>query len=437
MRLSKMKLTMVLVFLLIFTCTFTSAVYSDSPNGWKGYGLFNISNPKVTIMKEDVNIELTKDKLHLNAEYVIRNTTNIEAKVTLGVPANGIERLSLMEKGYFIKWKKRSLESLQYEFDIDNQLPQENYWYVFNVTLNPAEARVLSISMDAAQQYDSKGVYTVGYFADRKLGYSNKAEKSTIYIKVKDFEPYNILSVKGLDPNDMGKRGEISLEGNESSIEAISIQHKAVFDQAIDRLMRSPMYKSREIALAFQDKNYDKASSLCDEYLKNPNDEQISKEQISLIKAESLRRLYKYERYLEIVEHMDYTKLYPAELKNKVYLDRVNVYHALGNSDKTISLSKELAQQTDEGTEYLMAWLEGNGYFNISEEDKANLEKENKDKEQASGQPGAIVLHWYRVIIGFPYTPYIMFTAGLLTGLLIRSGNAKRKKRKSMYVYRM
>lgn len=437
MRLCNIKFVVVLVLLLIFSLTFTSAVYSDSPNGWKGYGLYNINNAKITLMNEDVNIELTNNKLHFNGEYVIRNTTNAETRVTLGMPASGIENISMMEKGYFIKWKKRSLESLQYEYNLNNQLPQEDYWYAFNITLNPAETRVITISMDAAQQFDSKGVYTVGYFGDRKLGFSNKVEKSSLYIKINNFEPYNILSVKGFNPNEIGKKGEILIEADESNIEAVSIQHKAVMEQAVDKLMRSPMRIPREIALTFLDKNYDKASSLCDEYLKHPSDDQISKEQISFIKAESLRRLYKFERYLEIAEAMDYSKLYPQELKNKIYLDRTNVYLTQRNEEKINNLSKELYLQTDDSTEYLTAWMEGNGYFNLSGAEKDMLSKDKPDEAQASGKPVAMIKHWYYDVMNFPYTPVIIFAAGLIIGLIFRIGTSKRKRKHSMYIYRM
>lgn len=437
MRLGKIQLIMVIAILMILMLAFTSAVYSDSQNGWKGYGLFNINNSKITIMSEDASIELTNDKLNFNGEYVIRNTTNNAIKVYLGMPANGIEKISMMEKGYYIKWKKRSLESLQYEFKIENQLPQEEYWYVFSLSLNPTETRVINVSMDAAQQFNTQGIYSVSYFGDRRLGFSNKAEKSSLYMKVNGFEPYNILSVKGLDPDEIGKNGEIFIETDEKSMETITLQHKDILSQAIDKLMRSPMYKAREIALTFLDKDYDKVSSLCDEYLKNPTDNQISKEQIYFIKAESLRRLYKPERYLEIVETMDYSKLYPVELKNKVYLDRVNLYRAQQNKEKIDSLSKELYQQTDDSSEFIAAWLEDNGYFNLSDTDKAKLINDKLEEVEASGQPIDILKKWYYSIVSIPYTPVIIFAAGLLIGLLIRKGTTRKKRKRSMYIYRM
>lgn len=437
MRLSKMKFILVIVILSAFTLTFTSAVYSDSQNGWKGYGLFNINNSKITILSEDVSINLQSDKLQFSGEYVIRNTTNNEIKVSLGMPSNGIERISMMENGYYIKWKKRSIESLQNEFKIENQLPQENFWYVFNLELNPAETRLISVKLDAIQQSDAEGIYTAGYFSDRKQGFSNKVEKSSLYLKVNGFEPYNIISVKGLEPYELGRKGEIYIETDEKSLEAIEIKHKATVTQALDKLMGSPMHKTREIALAFLDKNYDRASNLCDEYIKNPNDEQVSTEQVSFIKAESLRRLQKYERYLELVETMDYSKLYPAELKNKIYMDRLDVYRIQQNQEKIDNLSKLMDQQTDDSSVFLTAWLRGSGFFELLEQDKAQIIKDRENDNQPANKTLAMLEKWYFDVITIPYTPAVIFLAGILTGLLIRRGTSRKKKRKSMYIYRM
>jgi hypothetical protein len=44
---------------------------------------------------------------------------------------------------------------------------------------------------------------------------------------------------------------------------------------------------------------------------------------------------------------------------------------------------------------------------------------------------------WYFDVISIPYTPIIIFALGLVTGLLITRGRARRRKKKSMYIYRM
>lgn len=436
MRLSNIKFSTVLIFTLILTLTFTSAVYSDSKNGWKGYGLYNINNSEIEILQESISVELQNDKLKLDGEYVIRNLTNSEIRVSLGMPMNGIGNISMMENGYNIKWRKRSLEGLQYEFKAADKLPQEAYWYVFNLDLNPQETRIISLKLDAAQQLDEEGVYSFRYFGDRKLGFSNQVEKSALYMKIENFEPYNILSLKGIDTSIIGKNGELLIETNEENIEEIEIRHKDLTAQAIDKLSKSSKSMPREIALAFTKKNYDRAIYLCDEYIKNPNDAKVTNEQILFIKAESLRRQQQYEKYLQLIEAMDYSKLYPVELKNKIYMDRVLVYLQEKEQAKLEGLLNEINQLTDESSGFMTAWLESNGYITPSNADDEKPLEDNKDKTQISEKPSNIVIKYYNMIMDFPYTPVIIFLVGVLCGLFLRKKTTRRRRKNSLYLYR-
>lgn len=436
MQLSKFKFLFAIAFIGVFSLIFTSAVYSDSQNGWKGYGLYNLSNSKIEVLQEDSSIEIENNKLQYNGEFVIKNTTNAETRVTLGVSASGVEKISMQDKGSYVKWKKRSIESLQNEYKLENQLPQENYWYVFNITLNPAETRIINVNINAVQLLDEQGTYTISYFGDRKMGFPNNAEKSSLYIEMNGFESYNILSLKGLNPTDISKKGEILVQTDESNMEAITIKYKNVEQQAVDKLLKSPMQKVREIALTYSDKNYEKVTALCDAYMKNPSDKDISSEQIQFIKAESLRKLNKLDKYLELAETIDYSRLYPAELRNKIYLDRLDIYIEQQSQDKIDNLSKELYLLSEESTEFLTAWMEDHGYFDISEPVSEDL-NENKAEVQSSGQTAEIIKKWYGQIISMPYTPLAIFLFGLVLGLLLRKPPRSRRRRSSRYIYRM
>ncbi|MGB7605010.1 MAG: hypothetical protein WBL93_06005 [Lutisporaceae bacterium] len=436
MRLSNIKFPIVLIFVLVLVLTFTLSVYSDSNDGWKGYGLYNINDSKIEILQENISVELQNDKLKLAGEFVIRNMTNSKIRVILGMPISGIENMSMMENGYNIKWRKRSLEGLQNEFKVQDKLPQEDYWYVFYLDLNPEETRIVNLKLDAAQQLNEEGAYAVSYFGDRKLGFSNQVEKSTLYIKIANFEPYNILSLKGIDPSNIGKNGEILIETDEENMEEIGIRHEDLTAKAIDKLSKSSKSRPREIASAFIKKNYDRAVYLCDEYIKNPNDEKITNEQILFVKAESLRRQHQYENYLQLVETMDYSKLYPVELKNKIYLDRADVYLEEKEQDKFAGLLKEIYLLTDESSELLTAWMEDNGYKVPSDVDNEKPTEDNKDNTQISEKPTTLVVKYYNKIMDFPYTPVIIFLVGVLCGLFLRKATTRKKRKSSMYLYR-
>ncbi len=435
MRLSNIKFTLVLSIVLVLVLIFTSTVYSDSNDGWKGHGLYNVNDSKIEILQEDVKVELQGSKLKLDGEFIIRNMTKDKARVVLGMPINGIESISMMENGYNIKWRKRSLEGLQNEFKVTDKLPKEDFWYVFYLDLNAEETRIVNLKLDAAQQLDEEGTYSVSYFGDRETDFSNQVEKSSLYIKINDFEPYNILSVKGIDPSNIGKNGEILIETDQENIEEVGIRYKDLTAQAINKLSKSSKSRPREIASAFIKKNYDRAVYLCDEYIKNPSDEKIANEQILFVKAESLRKQQKYEEYLQIIEAMDYSELYPLELKNKIYLDSIEVYSEEKDQAKLEGLLKEIYQMTDESTELLTVWMENNGYSIPSAVDNKKPIEDNKDKTQNSEQPTSLVVKYYDKIMDFPYTPAIIFLVGVLCGLFLRRTTTRKRRKNSRYLY--
>lgn len=433
MQISKIK---ILILVLVLSLSFASSVAADTTDSWKGYGLYNINDSKVTILNEDVNIEMVKDRLIYNGEFLIRNYSNAVTKATFGMPVQGIDSISLLEKSTAIKWKKRSFASLQNEFGMENRIPKEEYWYVFSLTLNPGETKLLNINLEAVQQKEEKYSYTFTYYNDRKLGFSNQTEKTSLYIGISDFQPYNVLSVQGIDPGLMGVKGDILIKTAEENTDTVAIKYMDVTKALVDKLQASAMYKPREIALAFLGKNYNKASSLCDEYLKNPIDSEISHEEILFIKGESLRRLQNYDKYLSIVETMDYSKLYPLELKNKILLDRMTIYLEQQSSNKLISLYSELEKDTSESTQVLKAWIKNSSIYGASQ---LNTDVIKQVEEEASmpEQNDLKLMQLYEKAMDFKYTPVIIFTAGLLLGLTIRMFRFKKKRKKSNYIYRM
>lgn len=435
MQLSKTKLIIATVLALVLILG--TVAYADPEDGWKGYGLNIISGSKISIISEDVSIELQKDRLAYDGEFLIRNYSNSAVRAVLGIPVQGIDAVSITEKNSSIKWKKRSLTSLHNEFNVENLIPQEDYWYVFNLNLIPGETKLLNIELEAAQLQEESGSYSFTYFNDRKPEFSNQVEKSSLYIRFSAFEPYNIIALQGVDPDRIGVKGDILLRTQAEDADAVAIKYMDVTQAVMNRLLSSAMHKPREIALAFTGKNYSKASTLCDEYMNSLSDSQISQEEIQFVKAESLRRLRNYDKYLSIVEAMDYSKLYPSELKSKIYMDRMSIYIEQQNQEKLAGLYKELEQDTSESTQLLKTWIGSSGIFDTVQVNRDNIFQQIQQSEQKPEQYSSKFGYWYSAAINYRYTPIILFSSGLLLGLLLKKLSFKRKRKKSMYIYRM
>lgn len=435
MQLNKIKI--LVIFVLVLSVSFASVVYSDTADGWKGYGLYNINDSKITMLNEDVNIELQNGRLAYTGEFLIKNFSSTVVKATVGMPVQGIDKITLLEKNTVMKWKKRSFISMQNEFGVENRIPKEEFWYVFNITLNPGETKLLNMDLEAVQLKEEDGSYTFTYYNDRKLGFSNQMEKTSLYIRMANFQPYNVLAVQGFDPGLMGVKGDVILKTTEDDTNIVAIKYMDTTKALTDKFQGSALYKPKEIAQVFLSKNYNKASTLCDEYLKNPIDSSITQEEILFIKAESMRRLQNYDKYLSIVENMDYSKLYPIELRNKIQMDRMTVYMEQKNNDKLLSLYNELEQDTSEGAQILKTWIKNSSIYGTSLLSKDNLIEEIKKEENSTMGNSTKFEQLYEKSMDYKYTPIIIFAVGLLLGLILRMFKSKKRRKKSNYIYRM
>jgi hypothetical protein len=425
---------MFLVFILMMTMS--AAVFADPMEGWKGYGLYPIGGTGVTIVREEVSISTHMDKLSYSSKITIRNNGTGNVKAAIGMPVQGIEKIDLNEKNTKYKYKKRTIGSLQNEFNIQDRLPQEESWYVFTIALKGGETKLLDLSFDTVTQEDEQNTYSFTYFNDRNLGFFNHADKSSLYIDISNFKPYNLIELEGLNAGQIGIKGDAFIKKNSSNVSTVYIKYTDIDKAALGKLQVSAMYKTKDIASNFLADNYSKAIMLCDEYAQNPLDSQISAEQIQYIKAESQRRLGYEDKYLTAVENMDYSRLYPSELKYKILYDRMNLYIENQQKEKLVAAYKELEEDASPHAKYLVDWMNSHTVFNPADNKIQNVFNPLQGDGSSNTARASKLQQIYKQVMDYSYTPYILFAAGIILGLLLKRGRAKKKRRKSMYLFR-
>lgn len=425
-----------IVSIFILVLMMSTAVFADTAESWKGYGLYNIGGTGVSIISEDVNLSADMDKLSYSSEIIIRNTGTANVKAVIGMPAPGIEKITLNERNTNYKYKKRTYGSLQNEFNIQGRLPQEESWYVYTINLTGGETKLLNLSFDTTAQSDEQNAYSFIYFNDRNLGFSNQADKSSLYIDISKFKPYNILELEGLNAGQIGIKGQAFVKKNSSNVSTIYFKYTDIDKAALSKLQVSAMYKPKDIASNFLAANYSKAITLCDEYSQNPLDSQISTEQIHYIKAESQRKLQITDKYLTAVENMDYSKLYPSELKYKILFDRMNIYMEKQEQEKLSAIYKELEEDSTPNAKYLLEWINNSAlYYPVDSKTESVFNQLQGDTKENAVKLSKIE-QIYQMAMDFRYTPFILFAVGLLLGLLLKKGSVKKKRKKSMYLFR-
>ncbi len=115
----------------------------------------------------------------------------------------------------------------------------------------------------------------------------------------------------------------------------------------------------------------------------------------------------------------------------------MTIYIEQQSNDKLLSLHDELAQDTSESTQLLKKWIENSSIYGASQLNKDNLIEQIQKEEKNIENKNSKLKQWYNKVMEFKYTPIIIFVAGFLLGLSLRMFRFKKKRKKSMYVYRM
>ncbi len=425
-----------IVSIFILILMLSTVVFADTAESWKGYGLYNIGGTGISIVSEDVSISADMDKLSYNSEITIRNTGTANAKAVIGMPVQGIEKITLNERNTNYKYKKRTYGSLQNEFNIQGRLPQEESWYVYTINLTGGETKLLHLNFDTFSQSDEQNANSFIYFNDRNLGFSNQADKSSLYIDISNFKPYNLLELEGLNAGQFGIKGDALIKKNASDVSTVYLKYTDIDKAALSKLQASAMYKPKDIASNFLAANYSKTITLCDEYTQNPLDSQVSTEQIQYIKAESERKLQYTDKYLAAVESMDYSKLYPAELKYKILFDRINIYMEKKDQQKLAAVNKMLEEDSAPNAKYLLDWINNSTlYYPIDSKTESVFNQIQGDTGEKAVKLSKVE-QVFKEAMEYKYTPFILFATGLLLGLILKNGRVKKKRKKSMYLFR-
>jgi hypothetical protein len=144
------------------------------------------------------------------------------------------------------------------------------------------------------------------------------------------------------------------------------------------------------------------------------------------------------QEYISAVEQLDITKLYPGRIRYKVLTDRIEAYDSIGNDEGMDMILKELIPEIQSGYPYLYHWMNKKGY-KLKEPEKETVDivtHTDKIANEDSGKGFDILgasLAFFTSVIESRWTYVII---GFLLGFLIGRLTKKRKKNKSVYLFR-
>ncbi len=428
-----------LIFTFLIVIMSAAVTYADSTDtGWKGYGPYNLGKSEVSITNELDNVTINGGNVIAVYEYTIKNNSGKNITVNFGYPDNGIYKFSVNDGSKFLSYKTRDTSYLKSNYGVQNLQAPDGRWYLFNMVFTPDQTRTIKVSIEAEMKKAENNTYGLNFFKDRSYSYAIPSEKVKLNLKFAGFKPYDIFELEGIRPEQVSAEGAIELSYSGSYGSGVSINYQPVDKMAAARLNTSAYKKPKAIYKAFNSKQYDEASTLCDEYINSPSDKNLSLEQVKYIKAESSRLKGNSEEYTSLIELLDLSKLYPGRMKYKVMLDKLEAYDAMNNDEAINKILKELLPETQQSYPYLYYWLNQNGY-KLTENQQPNADiatHSNSTVKSNSGKGFDILGAALKFLTAIRESKWTYTILGLLVGFILGRITKRSKKHKSVYLFR-
>ncbi len=425
------------VFSLLLAIISAVVVFADNTDaGWKGYGLYNFNRAGIVIDYESVNVIINGDNASAVYEYTIKCNSDKNTVVNFGYPDNGITKFTVNDGNKFINYKTRNKLYLKNNYKAENIQVSEDLWFLFNMTFSPGQTQKIKVTIESRIKKDNNDTYPLSFFNDRNYPYVVSGDNISLAIVLDNFRPYNVIELIGLNQEDISDKGEIRISYDNGYGRGISIRYQPVDKMVLDKLNTSPYKKPKAIARAFSEGNYNEALKLCNEYISAPADSSLNIEQLEYIKAECLRLLNNIGDYLNIVDNLDTTMLYPSRIRYKILIDKMEIYNAAGDNDSINKILKQLIPEIRQSYPYLNSWMKNNGY-EIRETEQEPQAAAHRTDNPVKSPKGFDVLG---ALISFITTAresrWLYVIVGFLIGFIAGRKVKRKKKERSVYLFR-
>lgn len=157
-----------LVFMLLILLLCATSIYGDNTDsGWKGYGLYNLSESGITVTNESDTVKISGSNLEASYEYRVSNDSGKEIVASLGIPDDGISKFGIYDGSKYLRYWKRSDAYVKDNYDLKNLQDNKNGWYIFNMVFSPGQSRTIKVSISAEMKKAENDTYGIGIFKDR------------------------------------------------------------------------------------------------------------------------------------------------------------------------------------------------------------------------------------------------------------------------------
>lgn len=433
------KITRLLIITVLIIAFIVSPAYADNMDtGWKGYGLYNLNKSEVTISNESDNVSIDGKNVNAVYEYTIKSNSQRDISVNFGIPDNGIVKFSVHDGIKYLNYKTRNASYLKNTYGAVNLQTPDVRWYLFTMVFTPGQTRTIKVSIEAEMLKEENDTYGLSFFKDRNYSYAINSEKTLITLKLAGFKPYYIFELKGINEESISEDGAVTLSYSGDYGNGAFMRYQNVDKMALDSLGKSAYNKPKDIVKAFNDKKYSDAIMLCNEYLNAPTDSSLNIEQVKYVKAECIRQSGNSEEYLSSLEQINISQLYPGRIRYKILHDKLKAYADTKNNEGMNMILKDLIPETKMSYPYLYHWLDKNGYKLVADDQAAeDITPPVDNKGSATKNRGFDILGMAIKFFNFvAQSRWTYVFLGFLAGFIIGRLTKRKKKSKSVYLFR-
>jgi hypothetical protein len=433
------KITRALILTVLLMAVSVESAYADSSDtGWKGYGLYNLNKSDVNVSLESDYIVIDGESVNAKYEYTIVSNDSKDIAVNFGIPDNGIIKFSVHDGSKYLSYKTRNAAYLKNNYGAVNLQTPDVRWYLFTMVFKPGQTRTIKVSIEAEMVKEENDTYGLGFFKDRNYNYAIKSDKTWFTLKLNNFKPYYIFELESIREESISDEGIVNLSFSGDYGNGAFMRYQPIDKMALDSIGKSRYKKPKEIVKAFNNKSYEEALTLCNEYISAPSDNNLSIEQVEYLKAECLRLSGNNEEYLNALEKLDISQLYPGRIRYKILHDKLKAYDDIENDEGKNIILKELIPETQKSYPYLYYWLDKNGYRLAEDKTDVSDIAPPQDNDMASVKNkgfdilGAII-GFFNFVAESRWT-YVLL--GFLVGFVVGRLTKRKKKRKPVYLFR-
>lgn len=449
-----MKKFWALVFIFVFLI-FPIDIYAmQAPLESKGSSVYLSDNSDVSLVSYLAFLRVRTGFTSVNTSMVLKNQ-NTEEPVTflMGIPTQldsvtSIRDLSVVSNNQKIKYYQK--QNLQ---DLSNQNSTNiNKWYVWEITLEPNENRVIECAFSMDNKTDLDGTKNVDIPLRLLESWAGEIGNVQIIADLDFYPPYVFEPNPSIIPLEYDNDGRLTWRFKDINSFASDLN---VFFRPIENIvinyLKNKMPSNKDILTIldlFESKNYHKTIQEINEVLSQSYETESEVTSISteleFIQALCYEKLYQLDKALEIFNKIEnspgFGEIISNTIRNKIIYDKTLILKDFYNDEEKALTYLEEVKNSIKNNEVFLIWVndeikqltpEPPEPEEIEEEPVLdNQEETPNDNNQNIKTVDSVDIFGYKLSIELFLGAIILI---IIIILIIRSNIRKRRKRYSIF----